>query len=228
MRLLAFDTSGARGAVAVGVDGEVRAERVLEVRAEHAAHLLPAIDAALREVGMGPGDLDGLVVGEGPGSFTGIRVAAATAKGLARALGIPLRPVSSLQAAALAASEDEVAAGPAVRYALFDARGDRVYAACYATDGRSVEVLVEPRATRIAEILAEPVPLGSVFVGDGAARHRSLIRGTGHHVAEDAGLEPLARGLLRSERFAAAPAVDAISWEPRYVRASSAERARSA
>ncbi len=224
---MAFDTSGPFGSVAISLDGAVRAGLVLTERAQHAARLLPAIDEVLREVGLGMDDVEGLVVGEGPGSFTGVRVAAATAKGLVMARGIPLRPVSSLAAAAAVSVLDRPSASPAsgVRYALFDARGDRVYGACYELDGRGMRELVAPHPGDVEEVVREGVPEGAVFTGDGALKHRARLERAGYRVAPDAGAVPLAAGLLVCASLGGAPEVDdPAAWEPRYVRASSAER----
>ena len=225
--LLAFDTSGTYGSVAISVDGAVRAGLVLAERSQHAARLLPAIDEVLQEVGIGVGDIGGLVVGEGPGSFTGVRVAAATAKGLVMALGVPLRPVSSLAAAAAVSVLDRPSASPAtgIRYALFDARADRVYGACYELDGRGMRELVAPHPGSIDDVVREGVPEGAVFTGDGALKHRARLEDAGHRVASGAGAVPLAAGLLVCASLGGAPEVkDSGAWEPRYVRASSAER----
>ena len=221
--LLAFDTSGPVGSVAVGIDGVVRAYRALEERTEHASRLLPAIDEALRAAGIGVGELRAIVVGEGPGSFTGVRVAAATAKGLSVALGVPLRPVSSLAAAAAAAGVQEL------RYALFDARGERVYGACYRIGPDGLEAVTPPHPGELTEVLGLHVAGEAVFVGEGAARHRQRLEDAGCRVAADAGRERLAEGLLRCAGLGGAPeAPDASAWEPRYVRGSSAERLWSA
>jgi len=223
---LAFDTSGPDGSVAVGhVTGlggaapKILAEVTIAQRLEQAARLVPAIDEALGTAGVALDGLAGIVVGEGPGSFTGVRVAAATAKGLAHALGLPLHAVSSLAAAALAHE-----AG-AVRYALFDARADRVYGACYGVGGAGVQELVPPHPGTLRDVLAGDVPAGSVFVGDGALRHRAAIEGAGFAVDGGAASCSLAEGLLRHLALAegAATVVDPASWEPAYVRASSAE-----
>lgn len=222
---LAFDTSGAEGSVAVGrvsVSGasgpEVLARAVIEQRMEQAARLVPAIDEALRTAGVGRAQLAGIVVGEGPGSFTGVRVAAATAKGLAHALGLPLRAVSSLAAAAL------TPAGAGVRYVLFDARGDRVYGACYGVGRAGLQELVPPHPGTLRDVLAGDVPGGAVFMGDGARRHRAAIEGAGYVVEAEFGGRTLAEGLLEHVNLhpGAAPC-DPFSWEPAYVRASSAE-----
>jgi tRNA threonylcarbamoyl adenosine modification protein YeaZ len=164
-------------------------------------------------------DVAGIVVGEGPGSFTGVRVAAATAKGLAHALELPLWAFSSLAAAALA--ED---AGP-VRYVLFDARHDRVYGACYQTDGASIVECIAPHPGTVLEAVRGAVPPDATFVGEGARRHRDTIETAGFHVGPGPS-RSLAEGLLRLHDALGdpAPVADVAAWEPRYVRPPSVER----
>ena len=217
--LLAFDTSGPLGSVAVGQEGSIRATVTLAEPREHASGLVPAIARALSEAAVDRQDLAGIVVGEGPGSFTGVRVAAATAKGLAHALGVPLFAVSSLRAAALGSD-----VGP-IRYVLFDARGDRVYGACYGVGAVGVQRLVSPHGGTLRDALAGDVPPGAVFVGDGAEQHRSAIEGAGFEVVTTA-VDHLAEGLLRAMTVPppTEPVVDPSLWEPAYIRASSAER----
>jgi len=221
--LLAFDTSGALGSIAVGSGDGILAKVSLAEPREHASGLIPAITRALEEASVSRADLRGIVVGEGPGSFTGVRVAAATAKGLAHALRVPLWGVSSLLASAMV---HEV--GP-VRYVLFDARGDRVYGACYGVGTAEVQELVAPHGGTLRDTLADEVPGGAVFVGEGAARHRALIEGAGFPVAAAAPAD-LAEGLLRylAVTPSAEPVEDPSGWEPAYVRASSAERSWTA
>ncbi|MDH3208552.1 MAG: tRNA (adenosine(37)-N6)-threonylcarbamoyltransferase complex dimerization subunit type 1 TsaB [Gemmatimonadota bacterium] len=217
--LLALDTSGRVGSVAVGKGPAVLAQVSLTEHREHAARLIPAIDAVLSEASTSLGDLAGIVVGEGPGSFTGVRVAAATAKGLAHALGIPLWAISSLTAAALASE-----VGP-VRYVLFDARGDRVYGACYGVGTVAVQELVAPHGGTLRDALAGDVPPGAVFTGEAAELHMAAIEAAGFPVEAAQG-ELLAVGLLRylTRHMDASPVLDPSSWEPAYIRASSAER----
>lgn len=218
--LLALDTSTPLGSVAVSEGENVVARAVLTRQAAHASGLVPAIDEVLRVAGLRPSAVGGLVVGEGPGSFTGVRVAAATAKGLCAALDVPLWAVSSLAAAALARD------AATIRYVLFDARAERVYGACYGVGSSRMETLVEPHAAELRDLLDDEVPGGSVFFGDGAEKHRGVIEAAGFDVAPDAEEASLADGLLRHllRRPDAEPVGDVASWEPEYVRASSAER----
>ena len=227
---LALETSGPRGSVAVAAGSRVLARAVLDFQFRHAADLIPRISATLDEAGVGPGDLAGVVVGGGPGSFTGVRVAAATGKGIAHALDLPMWAFSSLEAGAVA--EWVPPQGPpsdCFRYVLFDARGDRVYAACYRVGADSVEELVAPHATSIGALLASDIPPLSAFVGDGAVRHGASLRMQGHSVMLPPAGVPTAEGLLHllSLRPGSTPVASADRWEPEYVKGSSAERARA-
>jgi len=217
---LSLDTSGATGSVAVSSGGDVLARGVMTRRAEHASGLLPLIGDVLDEAGVERDELSGLLVGEGPGSFTGVRVAAATSKGLSRALEIPVWAISSLAAAAMAVDSG------AIRYALFDARAERVYGACYGIGGAGVQTLVPPHGGELRQVLDSDVPPGVVFVGEAAEKHEAVIEGAGFAVVHAAQDVSLADGLVRY--LASCPherPVDEIgSWEPAYVRSSSAER----
>lgn len=217
--VVGFDTSGPVGSVAVAVDGDVLARGLLARRGAHAAGLVPMIDEVLEDAGVDRGELAGLLVGEGPGSFTGVRVAAATAKGLGHALGVPVWAVSSLAAAALS-----VPAGP-IRYALFDARSERVYGACYGVGSEGIEEIVAPHAGELRDVLDSDLPPGTVFLGDAAVVHRAVIQGAGFEVAEAHSEISLADGLVDYvARVCPRPIPDLSAWEPEYLRASSAER----
>ncbi len=220
---LALDTSGQLGYVAVARGADVLARKRIEARGRHASLVVPTIAEAMNEASVDAEEVSGIVVGEGPGSFTGVRVAAATAKGLARAWAVPLWAVSSLAAGALG---DLGSGAPAVRYVLFDARADRVYAACYGVGSRGVETLRPPHASDVRSILDEQLPPGTVFTGDGAERHRGALEGAGYRVDPAPVGVPSADALIRymtlHPRTEPVPVLD--TWEPRYVKASSAER----
>ena len=244
---LALDTSSSRGSVSMGVGSRVVAGRAILGQGSHSSDLIPTIGDVLQEVGVDLSELAGLVVGAGPGSFTGVRVAAATAKGLAHALDVPLWAVSSLEAGAAAVDIDEAessvdigeASHPAEgsgralseeertwpRYVLFDARSDRVYGACYQPSGSGFEVLVPPHSTTIGAVLSGDLPF-SVFAGDGAQRHADEIRGAGFTLLPAPLGMPTAAGLLRvvASSPAREPVEDVARWQPDYLRSSSAER----
>jgi tRNA threonylcarbamoyladenosine biosynthesis protein TsaB len=214
---VAIETSTDVGSVAVGTGTDLAGEVVVGIRSRHAESLLPALDFLLRTTRIGRGELEGIVVGAGPGSFTGVRVAAATARGLAHGLGVPLLAFSSLEALAL----DSVSGGPVC--ALFDARRGEVYAACYGPgDGADrLATLIEPAVLTVAELLERVAAGRPMFVGEGAVRYRAEL-GTDRVAAR----WPRASALLR---LAGADAgrgriSQPRGWEPSYLRASGAER----
>lgn len=101
MRLLSFDTSGATISLCLMEDGEVKLARAIEPRTgqrqDAVVMLMPSIDELIRDAGLGKGDLSSIVVGCGPGSFTGIRTAVVTARTLSQALSIPLIGIGLLE-----------------------------------------------------------------------------------------------------------------------------------
>lgn len=220
---LALDTSGPTGFVAVGRGADILGRARMERRGQHAMRIVGTVRRVLQDASVDAKELAGIVVGEGPGSFTGVRVTAATAKGMAHALGIPLWAVSSLAAAAVG---DVGRGGVGVRYILFDARGERVYGACYGVGSRGVETVVPPHADDLRSILGGDLPTGVAFAGDGAERHREAIESYGFRLMAVPIGEPSGDALLHLLRLQSAlpPVADLVSWEPRYVKASSAER----
>lgn len=245
---LAIETSGSPGSVAVAVDGVVAAVRFLGEQAGHAARLIPAVQAALTDAGRRRDELDGVAVGAGPGSFTGVRVGAAAAKGLAGALGLPLYATSSLRAAAFA--EESLAGvlaagappgwtsdasgaeplresafrpsapalsseGRQIRYVLVDARGGRVYGACYDVGVEGPVEVVSPHGGTIVGAINRRPPAGTVFAGSGAEAHKRTLQAAGYVVAPPPAGVPVAAAVLRCCRWAP---VDAADWEPEYVR----------
>ncbi len=241
--LVAFDTSSGYGSVAVARGREILSRVLLLQRGEHAARLVPAVGEALGEAGLGREAVEGIVVGRGPGSFTGVRIAAATARGLARGLGVPLYTISSLaggaasyratvprglQVHALPRALDlpeEADAWP--RYVLFDARADRLYAACYRFLSGRIEELEAPEALTLDELLSRPLAENVLFCGDGAHRHAEVLDNAGYRVLPfPAGL-PTAEGLLRVHALDPEPRAEAPDsrWEPDYLRPSQPERA---
>jgi len=192
---LAFDTATEVATSALVADGEVLGER-----ASRAATLLEDVDALLRQGGAHPDDLDALAVGIGPGSFTGLRIGLAVARGLALALDLRGAGVSTLEV---------LAAGAPGAVPIIDARRREVFTLVGGTPA-----VMAPSALE--------VPAGTVCVGDGALRYRSLLEERGAVVppAEDERHRPHAR-------FPAALAGDlgpVDSIEPLYLRVPDAER----
>ncbi|MFV1985910.1 MAG: tRNA (adenosine(37)-N6)-threonylcarbamoyltransferase complex dimerization subunit type 1 TsaB [Gemmatimonadota bacterium] len=219
MMLLALETSTRLGSVAVGDGHEVLAESVLSVRATYSETVLDEASRLLDRAGVRVGRLAGVVVGAGPGSFTGVRIAAALAKGLCFAHDLPLFAFSSLRA--LAAS---VATAPIC--SLFDARRDEVYAAAFPS-GAGDAATFGPAALPLDELLSRLEPLdGWSFAGDGALAHAQAISARGGRVLPPHLSVPRASALLWLASVAPEDGrvQDRGIWEPEYVRASGAER----
>ena len=222
---LAIETSTPLGSVAVGTADAVLAEAVLGVHARHSEALLPAIEFVLANAGLEKQELTRIIVGGGPGSFTGLRISAATAKALATALHIPLFAYSGL--AALAAG---LAVADRQLCALFDARRAEVYAACYHfPELAHMATLLEPAPRRLDDLFALIDARETIFVGDGALQNAAAITERGGTVAPAHLAVPRASALIWLAQVSpAAGRIDAIAaWEPAYLRESGAERMKS-
>lgn len=129
MKILAFDSSNQALSIALLEDARLLAELTLTIKKNHSISLMPSIDFLMTQVGLTPQDLDRIAVAQGPGSYTGLRMAVATAKTLAYTLDIELVGISSLYALT-----PDV---PGVIIPLIDARRNTVYAGFY-ENGRAV------------------------------------------------------------------------------------------
>ena len=136
MRLLAFETATRRLSVALWLDGELL-QRSADMPNSGSEVLLPWTHELLAEAGISLQQLDGIAFGAGPGGFTGLRLACGVTQGLAWGLNIPVAPVSTLQALALAAGDGDT-------WAVLDARMNEVYAATYRVAGDGVTELTAP------------------------------------------------------------------------------------
>lgn len=240
-RLLAIETAGPVASVALAEQGRVLARHFLDEPRTHAAGLIPAIERVVAAAGVTRHELTAVAVGAGPGSFTGVRVAAAAAKGLCHALGIPMFAPSSLLGAALTEVAAETFAGveapdgaslePAppigLRVVLFDARGERLFLGAYRLGTGLPEVVVEPTFAELGEVTSDPRFQGAAFCGDGAVRHaRALVESGGHLLAPPIGF-PSADGLVRALGLDPdpRPVADPYRWEPEYLRDTGAVRA---
>jgi tRNA threonylcarbamoyladenosine biosynthesis protein TsaB len=205
---LAIDASTYRGTVAVLHGARVLAEREVAMKGADSERLMPAVADALAEADVAVDALARVVCGEGPGSFTSLRIAGAIAKGIATAQGIPLHAVSSLWLIAAAAS-------PPLDEGAWLCVTDAMRGECYATDVYVAEhgVLVHETSAR----LVRPADFG--------AERAHAKRIVGPNVAGvDREAWPHARGVAADiERLVGERPVDLDLWEPSYGRLAEAQ-----
>jgi tRNA threonylcarbamoyladenosine biosynthesis protein TsaB len=232
---LAFDTATRWGRFALAEGDRLLAYRPLNVSGSYADALLPVIQEMLAETGRSRGDLAAIGVTIGPGSFTGVRIGVATAKGLAYGLDCGLVAVTSLEAMAaalLAEHPDTDIAVPAL-----DARRGEIFCGVYGRDGSWVRALVEPAAAapeRWWESVRETVPdidlpaYGGdgtgLLLGMGEALRPELV-GRGEPVLRrwTAAHPATARALALAMGTDRLPAAHPFALVPAYMRVSDAE-----
>lgn len=225
MRVLALDTSTMTTSVAVLVDGAVAAAEDVVATLQSDA-VLPLVAQVVARAGLAARDLEAVAVGAGPGSFTGLRIGMASAKGLAFALGTPLWPVSSLAALAL----DAPAPDGALRVAALDARRGELYAGLYRVDGRGAlaaaapERVLPPGALAAAIAAARRPGEPVVVVGDALAAHRDALAALGDGVVAATAARATPAAAAVGQLALAGERADALAHgAPAYVRPSEAE-----
>ncbi|MEP7223606.1 MAG: tRNA (adenosine(37)-N6)-threonylcarbamoyltransferase complex dimerization subunit type 1 TsaB [Actinomycetota bacterium] len=191
MLVLAFDTATDVATSALLRDGDVLGER-----ASIARTLLEDLDTLLRDAGAEPVDIDALVVGTGPGSFTSTRIGLAIARGLALALDVPAAGVSTLDA--LASARDDA-------FPVIDARRREVF-------------VLGPRAVEPDDMEPEP---GTFCIGSGAVRYRATLERMGAHIPADDDELHVPHARLHASLAREFGPADAI--QPIYVRAPDAK-----
>ncbi|MBI5441551.1 MAG: tRNA (adenosine(37)-N6)-threonylcarbamoyltransferase complex dimerization subunit type 1 TsaB [Deltaproteobacteria bacterium] len=228
--VLALDTAGETAGAALAVDGVLKAEVVEASASRHSQRLFRLVDGVLEGAGLKPRSLGCVAVSRGPGSFTGLRVGVATAKGIAFALGLPAVGVSTLEALARGAMPF-----PGVIVPLLDARKQQVYAAAW--DGRTGARLLPEAARnpeRFAAELAGLAEAGScLLLGSGLSPYADRFRealGDRFLPAPPARwpIPPGQVALLGDRDFLAGNAVEPARLVPVYHRLSEAEERKGA
>jgi len=223
MRILALETSTLAGSAALLEGGRIVGESLLDVALTHSERLMAMVDRLIQDSGWRAADLEALAVSTGPGSFTGLRVGIATAKGLALALGVPVAPVPTLDALAWNLPFADALVCP-----LLDARKGEVYLALYRWREDHVErcseyLALSPRA--VAARLTSP----AIVLGDGVAACLPFLSdlGAGLRVAPVSHWMPRAAivGQLGCAMLESGQAVTADALAPLYLRPSEAELA---
>lgn len=191
MIVLGFDTATVATAVGLRLaDGTIfqaRDDPAEGTRPGHATRLLPLASGLLAEASIGWAQIERIAVGVGPGTFTGLRIGVATARGLAQSLGVGLVGVSSVAALAHAAADDAAARGAGVLCAI-DARRGEVFAAVYCPHDNEILPPTPIAPHELDALLARAeVHTGMerwIAVGDGVLRYREAFAHPGLHIPD--------------------------------------------
>lgn len=224
MRILLIETATALCSVALAEDGAITESRESAEPRSHASLTAPFVAEILASRGLGAKDCDAVCVSMGPGSYTGLRVGASTAKGLCFGAGIPLLAVGTLDILAWQAIGGYAADTPSLLpegckhiVPMIDARRMEVYSAVFSADGRQLTetqpLVVTPDS--FSGLLAEGPTL---FIGDGAMKCRDVLQSPNAHFVQAC---PKAAAMLRPaiKAFEAKDFRDVAYFEPLYLKA---------
>lgn len=235
MKILGIDSSGMVASVAVWEDGVLSGEYTTNYKKTHSQTLLPMLEELKKMIDLDLKTLDAIAIAAGPGSFTGLRIGAATAKGLGLALKTPLVEVPTLEGLAY-----NLVGASGLVCPIMDARRNQVYTGIYefvkekTQEGEGEYRLKTVRgqdAMDIRELLGELERLGRnvIFLGDGVPVHKTLIRqeckvgfsfAPAHLNAQRGGCV----AALGAVYYAQGRAISAADHQPEYLRKSQAER----
>ncbi len=221
MVILALDTATNAAAAGIISDGALLCEHTLNNGKTHSVNLLPMLDVMLKETGITYKDIDVFACGVGPGSFTGIRIGAATVKAFGQSLSKKLLPLSSLQILA-----ENIKSYQGARVAVMYARADELFCAAY---GALDEEIIAPCVFTVEELAARLKGTDCRLVGDGALRFREELEsalGSGT-VASEESAHTICGGALAQLAYRFAKEENLVSYEelaPVYLRVSQAER----
>ncbi len=227
MKILALETSAVTASAAVTEDERLLAQSFQNSGLTHSATLMPMVSDLLKNTGLALKDMDVIAVAAGPGSFTGVRIGVAAAKGLAWPEDKPCAPCSTLESMAWQCAH----VGGEICAAM-DARRNQVYCARFRAEGSTLIRLTEDRAMGLDELAAEVSTAAApqTLVGDGAHLVRAALEGQGlpcalmppHLLYQTAwGVARCALELSRGGGL-----ISAAAMAPSYHRLSQAERER--
>lgn len=222
MNILALSTTSSSGSIAIYKEDHISYINHLDIKITHSERLLPQIDTGLKNSKLGISDIDLVTIANGPGSFTGVRIGLATAKGICMAHNIPLLPINTLELLA-----NNIAFSNRNILALIDARMAEVYAALYSPELEIILQETNAKPTDFLKLIKEPV----IIVGDGAKEFKNEILESGidHTFCLEHQNIPLASTLISIALKSNTPDYDFESiseLEPYYLRKSQAELVR--
>lgn len=229
MIILGIESASLAASAAILTDGMLTAEYTVNHKKTHSQTLLPMLDEICRMTELDKSKVDAIAISAGPGSFTGLRIGAATAKGLGFALDVPLIPVPTLDATAYRLFGSDALICP-----VMDARRSQVYNGLYHCREK-LETVVPSRAISVEELLKELNMRGEkvIFLGDGVpvlekAAKETLTVPFSFAPAHMSRQSAAAVAALGAELMKEGRAVPAEEFVPEYLRKSQAEREREA
>ncbi len=227
MKLLAIESSAIVASIAIAEDDRLICEYTSNHKKTHSQTLMPMIEEVSKLIDLDLKELDAIAIANGPGSFTGLRIGVATAKGLAHALDIPIIPVKTLDALAFNIGFTDKLICP-----MMDARRNQVYTALYTYENNTFKNILPSTVVPIEDIFSEIKTIGRevVFLGDGVAPHIEHIQN--NFTKKEYVLAPLNNNIQRAASVAALGMKDAqegkgesyMNFAPIYLRKSQAER----
>jgi tRNA threonylcarbamoyladenosine biosynthesis protein TsaB len=172
MIILGIESSNTAASCAVTSDDRLLGEYTLNHALTHSEKLMPLIADLLDSLGLVINDIDLIAIDEGPGSYTGLRIGAALAKGFAYQKNIPIVGLTSTQALAYNIKTEGIPI-----YAIIDARGDRVYYGTYLRENKRLTCIEEPQLTKIDTLISYMLVSGDrvTAVGDGSKKHHERM-----------------------------------------------------
>lgn len=174
MKLLAIESSAIVASIAIAEDDRLICEYTSNHKKTHSQTLMPMIEEVSKLIDLDLKELDAIAIANGPGSFTGLRIGVATAKGLAHALDIPIIPVKTLDALAFNIGFTDKLICP-----MMDARRNQVYTALYTYENNTFKNILPSTVVPIEDIFSEIKTIGRevvFFLGDGVAPHIEHIQ----------------------------------------------------
>lgn len=226
MRILAIDSSSMVATVAVTTDGVLNAEYTVNHKKTHSQTLLPMIDEISKMIELNMDTIDAIAISGGPGSYTGLRIGSATAKGFGLALNKPIINVPTMDALAY-----NMFSSPYIICPIMDARRGQVYTGIYRFSGIKMETIKEQSILMIDELIVEldKIRMPVMFLGDGVDTQKDIIESkmtTEHHYAPASMNRQKASALasLAEIYFEEGKYENAEEHKPEYLRLSQAER----